>query len=78
MGFDKRTSTLPVPVTVIKRPLTEFVSKPQKVVAVFSKGRYDVFYETLIGGPRKGLSLSLLPNRVRQKLSPDLPEELCV
>ena len=39
IGFDKRKKepALPIPVIVMKRPITDYVSKPSSVVAVLMK-----------------------------------------
>ena len=72
MGFDKRKNGLPIPVTVIKGDLYDYVSTPQKVVAVLAKNKYDEYYDTLLGGPKQGLVVSVLPEKIRKKLSPNV------
>ena len=71
MGFDRRKSfqTLPIPVTVMKRPLTDYVSNPENVVAILMKDKNAKFYDTVIGCVSKGILIDELPKHIQSKIS---------
>lgn len=77
MGFDQRSSTgLPVPVTVLNRSITDFVSTPQILVVVLAKSRGEKYYTRIIGCPNSGFPIAVLPEGIRKKISPDLTDNL--
>lgn len=62
MGFDQRRGKpfLPVPVTVMKRPITDYVSKPENVIAVshlFSCNLHMAKYNMRLYGNKKQLQI---------------------
>ena len=74
IGFDQRKPrpSLPVPVTILKKPITDYVSKPENVLAILSKGKHDRYYDTVIGCVSSGLDVNTLPQNIQAKLSPSL------
>lgn len=71
LGFDNRlpAPSLPVPVTVMKRPITDYVSHPENVVAILMKKKNDMYYNTLIGCVSKGFPYEELPIAIQRKIS---------
>ena len=78
MGFDKRKSNsdYPVPVTVMDRSINDFVSNPQKVIAILMRKPEDEYYDTLISCVTKGLLISDFPDDIRKKISPAFDGQL--
>ena len=74
--LDGTLKILPIPVTVVKRQITDYVSNPQNVVAVLMKDPSEGFYNTLVGCVKRGLSMESLPKEIRRKITPDAPPEL--
>lgn len=78
MGFDKRSNKhdVAVPVTVMNRPLSDFVSHPYNVIAVFSKNEHDSFYDTLVGAISRRLLFDVFPDNIKRMIAPDLIKKL--
>ena len=77
MGFDRRSKEhdVAVPVTVMNRPLNDFVSHPFNVVSIFSKDEHADYYDTLIGTISRRLRLSDLPDHIKKMILPSLMEQ---
>ena len=69
MGFDKRFFHLPIPTTVLKNNISEYVSKPYNLVAVLSKNANakNEKYSKIIGCPKRGIALEDLPEDIKKK-----------
>lgn len=78
IGFDQRKPrpALPVPVTILKRPITDYVSKPENVLAILSKDKNDKYYSTVVGCVSKALEVNDLPKHIQAKINPDLTKIL--
>lgn len=78
MGFDKRIAgaSLPIPVTVMKRPITDYVSNPENVVAIFMKEKNGDFYDTVIGCVSSGILKADLPKSIQAKISEKVPSKI--
>lgn len=74
MGFDlrKKPPSLPVPVTVMKKSITAYVTKPDKVIAVLVKERGKKKYEKVIGTVKNGLKIEVLPDFIKKKMGENL------
>lgn len=74
LGFDKRKSppALPIPVTVMKRPITDYAANPENVLAILMKEANSKYYDTIIGCVSQGLLLEDLPRHIQRKISIDL------
>lgn len=74
LGFDRRKQppALPVPVTVMKRPLTDYVSQPKNVVAVLIKNYDSDYYDGVVGCVANGIKANVLPHKIQAKILPSL------
>lgn len=74
LGFDRRKQppALPVPVTVMKRPLTDYVSQPKNVIAVLIKNSNSDYYGEVVGCVANGIKENVLPGEIQAKIMPSL------
>lgn len=72
LGFSKRGYILPIPVTAIQRPLTDYVFEQKNVIAPLRKGRDDNYYSEVVGCINRGIECELLPAGVRSKIAPQI------
>ena len=75
IGFDRRFSKIAVPVTVLKRPIRDYVSNPENVVAILMKNRSDKFYHTIISTVSKGIKIDELPEFIKKKIDSSIIEQ---
>lgn len=74
IGFDRRKQppALPVPVTVMKRSISDYVSCPKNVIAILMKDSGSRLYDTVVGCVSDGIKMSSLPEDIRAKIDPSL------
>ena len=70
MGFDKRSFKLPIPTTVLKNDIQEYVSNPCSLVAVIGKAadEKNIKYSEIIGVSASGVNIDSLPDYIINKL----------
>lgn len=70
MGFDKRTFKLPIPTTVLKNDISEYVSNPCSLIAVMCKSAdvNNIKYSEIIGVSSSGVAIDSLPECIIRKL----------
>lgn len=74
IGFDRRSDApaLPVPTTVMKRSILDYVSKPKNVVAILMKNNSENYYNFVIGSVAAGIKREELPTDIAKKISAEL------
>ena len=79
IGFDHRNASeeSAVPVTAIKAPITDYVSKPYKVIAILMKDYDANQYDTVISSPKRGIAITELPVSLQKAISPEALQKIC-
>lgn len=72
IGFDKRSINPPIPTTIMKKPIQDYVSNPKKVLAILMKNKTDTYYNTVVACVSKGIEVSELPKYISKKLDKSL------
>ena len=70
MGFDHRVPApaLPVPTTVMKRSILDYVSRPKNVVAILLKKNDEKYYRHVVGTVASGIKREELPQHIANKI----------
>lgn len=78
IGFDKRNSYPPIPrpITVMKRPIQEYVSNPMKIIAILMKNDTDISYNTVVTCTSTGVEVSELPKYIAKKIDISLQPKI--
>lgn len=74
MGFDERGKyNAMIPVTVLKRPLREFISEPETVIAIIrKKSNEKVRYNDIVSTAKRGIEINILPEEIINKIDENI------
>lgn len=74
MGFEHRVPApaLPVPTTVMKCSILDYVAKPKNVVAILMKRNNDRYYNIVIGSVAMGIKRDMPPTYIANKIDTSL------